>query len=122
MKLCLVSTLTVIFLLISVMSFAQQVVEVYNPAGIREDGVYVDKLLKKTMTELGKTKPPQAGNFPDAKIERIQIKKDLFSEVNELFYRRGWADGLPIVPPTRERVEEMLGQWKTFFGRAPSSN
>jgi hypothetical protein len=36
------------------------------------------------------------------------LRKDVFSEVNELFYKRGWADGLPIVPPTKERVEEML--------------
>jgi hypothetical protein len=24
-------------------------------------------------------------------------------------YRRGWTDGLPVVPPTAERVEQMLG-------------
>ncbi|MBV9892542.1 MAG: hypothetical protein JO020_00055, partial [Chloroflexi bacterium] len=30
------------------------------------------------------------------------------AEVQRFFYRRGWTDGLPIVPPTREAVEEML--------------
>ena len=29
-------------------------------------------------------------------------------EVNRLFYENGWSDGLPIVPPTRERVEAFL--------------
>lgn len=29
-------------------------------------------------------------------------------EAVELFYARGWTDGLPIVPPTEERVEAML--------------
>lgn len=29
-------------------------------------------------------------------------------EVNEFFYKRGWGNGLPIVPPTREAVDEML--------------
>ena len=29
-------------------------------------------------------------------------------EVQEFFYERGWTDGLPIVPPTVERVEEFL--------------
>jgi hypothetical protein len=29
-------------------------------------------------------------------------------EVQKFFYRRGWTDGLPIVPPTREAVDEML--------------
>ncbi|MFQ5882390.1 MAG: hypothetical protein ACE5I9_07950 [Candidatus Methylomirabilales bacterium] len=32
---------------------------------------------------------------------------DLFEGV-ELFFERGWTDGLPIVPPTEERVEAML--------------
>lgn len=105
---CLISILVFVGLFVPLTSHAQQVVEVYNPAGIRADGVYVDKLLKKTMTELGKTKPPLAGNFPETRIEKIQIERDVFLEVNELFYKRGWADGLPIVPPTKERVEEML--------------
>jgi hypothetical protein len=30
------------------------------------------------------------------------------SEVQKFFYRRGWTDGLPILPPTREAVDEML--------------
>jgi len=29
-------------------------------------------------------------------------------EVNRFFYRRGWTDGLPIIPPTEEAVQEML--------------
>ena len=31
-----------------------------------------------------------------------------FDAVNEYFYERGWTDGLPIVPPTEERVRKML--------------
>ncbi|MFB3887443.1 MAG: hypothetical protein ACE144_19670 [Thermodesulfobacteriota bacterium] len=85
-----------------------KVIEVYNPAGVRADGIFVDKLIKKTMAELGKTKPPLAGKFPEVKIEKISVKKDEFVEVNELFYKRGWTDGLPVVPPTKERVKEML--------------
>ena len=30
------------------------------------------------------------------------------AEINEHFYRMGYTDGLPIVPPTREAVDEML--------------
>jgi hypothetical protein len=35
--------------------------------------------------------------------------------VNDYFYERGWTDGLPIVPPTEERVEKMLSgmPWRT---------
>ena len=29
-------------------------------------------------------------------------------EINRLYRERRWSDGLPIVPPTRERVERML--------------
>ena len=28
--------------------------------------------------------------------------------VNDYFYQQGWTDGLPIIPPTPERVEQML--------------
>ena len=31
-----------------------------------------------------------------------------FDEVNRLFYENGWSDGLPIVPPTRARIERFL--------------
>jgi hypothetical protein len=29
-------------------------------------------------------------------------------EVNRFFYKRGWTDGFPIIPPTEEEVAEML--------------
>ena len=31
-----------------------------------------------------------------------------FDEVQEYFYRQLWTDGLPVVPPTRERVDAFL--------------
>ena len=30
------------------------------------------------------------------------------AEANELFQRRGWTDGLPVVPPTEEGVARFL--------------
>lgn len=39
--------------------------------------------------------------------EQIAMNDDL-DNINQLFYRRGWTDGLPIVPPTPERVGKML--------------
>lgn len=38
---------------------------------------------------------------------RITFKGNL-DEVNRFFYRRGWTDGLPVIPPTEEAVAEML--------------
>ena len=44
----------------------------------------------------------------------------------EYFYERGWCDGLPIVPPTPERVEAMLGdaaqRRQTVVARMPPSH
>jgi len=85
-----------------------QKVTVYNPAGVLEDGTYVDDMLKKRMVEAGKTKPPMAGNFPKAKVEEVCVGADAAGDINDLFYKRGWSDGLPIVPPTPERVKLML--------------
>jgi hypothetical protein len=41
------------------------------------------------------------------KTARIAFKGSL-KEVNQFFYRKGWGDGLPIIPPTEEAVAEML--------------
>jgi hypothetical protein len=94
--------------ILSACSGSSQTVEVYNPAGIREDGVYVDELLKKTMTKTKKTRPPLAAQFPKVRVEKVSLSRDVLSEINDLFYNRGWTDGLPIVPPTKELVKEML--------------
>jgi len=31
--------------------------------------------------------------------------------INKLLYARGWTDGLPIIPPTEERVKEMISHY-----------
>jgi hypothetical protein len=36
------------------------------------------------------------------------IFKGNVEEVNHFFYRRGWTDGLPVLPPTETSVAEML--------------
>ncbi|MGZ5259276.1 MAG: UGSC family (seleno)protein, partial [Burkholderiales bacterium] len=41
---------------------------------------------------------------PSASIEADED----FDAINALYLERGWGDGLPIVPPTAERVERML--------------
>jgi hypothetical protein len=41
------------------------------------------------------------------KPARIFFQGNL-QEVNQFYYRRGWGDGLPIIPPTEESVNEML--------------
>ncbi len=41
---------------------------------------------------------------PDACLEA----KDDFFAINELYMEKGWGDGLPLIPPTEERVAAML--------------
>jgi hypothetical protein len=42
---------------------------------------------------------------------RLEVSED-FEEMNRIYYERGWTDGLPIVPPTEDRVARMLGATK----------
>jgi len=42
--------------------------------------------------------------------EALQIDGTSFDAVNRLFLSRGWSDGLPIVPPTADRVAAFLEQ------------
>lgn len=43
------------------------------------------------------------------------VFRGTFEEVNAHFYEREWSDGLPIVPPTLEKIEAFL----SFTDRAP---
>lgn len=44
-------------------------------------------------------------------LERIDIDPADAEAVMDAYRERGWIDGLPIVPPTEERVARMLGDW-----------
>ena len=46
------------------------------------------------------------------------VFRGTFEEVNAHFYEREWSDGLPIVPPTLEKIEEFL----KFTDRAPEES
>jgi hypothetical protein len=39
---------------------------------------------------------------------RDVVFRGTFEQVNEYFYEHQWSDGLPIVPPTVEKIEEFL--------------
>ena len=47
------------------------------------------------------------GNLAKLRALRLEVP-DNIDEVNRIYYERGWTDGLPIVPPTEERVARML--------------
>lgn len=81
---------------------------VYNPSGVIEGGQYVDEALVQAMKANSITHPKSAGQFPKSRTETVAVKSDGFDEINDLFYHRGWTDGLPVVPPTPDRVAHML--------------
>jgi hypothetical protein len=62
----------------------------------------VTALTQPLSSEERSPKPREA-----EKLQGVVFKGSL-KEVNRFFYKRGWADGLPIVPPTPEEVSEML--------------
>ena len=53
---------------------------------------------------------------PDALISRRVEVAGSLEDAIELCYQRGWTDGLPVIPPTEERVLSFL----EVIGRAPS--
>jgi hypothetical protein len=58
--------------------------------------------LTRPLTEQEKSPQLKTENAP-----RIAFKGNLM-EVNQFFYRKGWGDGLPIIPPSEEAVAEMM--------------
>jgi hypothetical protein len=68
------------------------------------DAVLNDIVLALTKPLTSEEKSPQIKTEPQSRIAFTGN----FQEVNNFFYRKGWSDGLPIVPPTEAAVAEML--------------
>jgi hypothetical protein len=51
---------------------------------------------------------PHEQDLPPEPGARDIVFRGTFEEVNAYFYEREWSDGLPIVPPTIEKIEEFL--------------
>ena len=78
------------------------------PAGQRASGEWIDDTLRMRAEEKGLlARTPLAGQFPRQRLEAIH-GTDPTAEVNRLYGLRGWTDGLPIVPPTLGRLDEMI--------------
>ena len=64
-----------------------------------------DVVLALTTPLTGEERSPSPREHDGA--TGVVFKGDL-REVQQFFYRRGWTDGLPIVPPSPDAVQEML--------------
>ena len=52
------------------------------------------------------------------KLVSESLSLDDYEQAVELFFERGWTDGLPVVLPTRKRVESLIA----YVGRDPQSS
>jgi hypothetical protein len=78
------------------------------PTGQQAAGGWIADTLSQRAAEQGLSgKVPLAGDFPRQRIEVVRGPR-AEERLQELFLRRGWSDGLPVVPPTVARVNEML--------------
>ena len=59
--------------------------------------------------------PLTSESVSDLELTARRIELDDPADAVEYFYRQGWTDGLPVVPPTPERVREFLA----FAGNQP---
>ncbi|MCP1335488.1 hypothetical protein [Futiania mangrovi] len=78
------------------------------PAGQQASGGWIDDTLKARAVERGMmAAAPLTGDFPRQRVEAV-AGGDPEARVRDLFERRGWTDGLPIVAPTTVRVRRMI--------------
>ena len=79
-----------------------------NPSGQQQSGAFIDDTLRQRASERGMLERlSKAAEFPRQRVEVLRVH-DETNDVNELYYRRGWTDGLPIIAPTLPRVDDML--------------
>ena len=65
-------------------------------------GIMLDQVIKGLTVQ-----PPEGKPAAEPGLRDI-VFQGSFEEVNEFFYEREWSEGLPIVPPTVEKVEQFL--------------
>ncbi|MCL2670011.1 MAG: hypothetical protein FWE89_04935 [Syntrophaceae bacterium] len=65
-------------------------------------GIMLDEVIKGLTVQ-----PPEGKPLAEPDLRDI-VFKGSFEEVNTFFYKREWSEGLPIVPPTLEKVERFL--------------
>jgi len=65
-------------------------------------GIMLDQVIKGLTVQ-----PPEEKSSEEPGL-RDSVFRGTFEEVNAFFYEREWSEGLPVVPPTVEKVEHFL--------------
>jgi hypothetical protein len=68
----------------------------------------IDEIINVLTTPQEIKKPEPAPPTPVKETPEDFLRPDTEDNLQQLFYDRGWTDGLPIILPTEERVERML--------------
>ena len=76
------------------------------------EDVLVDQIVQGLTAQVKLTPMAKATAQP---ADRDIVFTGSFEEINEYFQRNNWTDGLPVVPPTIEKVEAFL----KFTDRSP---
>jgi hypothetical protein len=87
-------------------SVLQGYIEGQDPATARR---VIDEVVEALTKPVGED--DRIADFVPAQRTGIRqgfLEPDTEDHLQRLFYERGWTDGLPIILPTQERVEEML--------------
>lgn len=90
-------------------SVLDEVIHVWSTDAATLQAEYVDKVPKQK----GRLRYHSLfeGNFNAPEAPTLLTAPDSYDAINTLLYKRGWTDGLPVVPPTEDRVKAMLGDW-----------
>ncbi len=86
------------------------VARVIGHPGVQSKEMLERNILEVTLEQVldNLLKAPKAAGAEDEPGARDVIVKGGLQEINDYFYDNGLSDGLPIVPPTREKVEQFL--------------
>ena len=52
-------------------------------------------------------------------LQQQSIEVEDAMVVQELFYQNEWTDGLPVVPPTKDKIEDMLETCLLYTSPSP---
>ncbi len=77
---------------------------------------YQESLLPQVRGFLTQSVPEEKAVQKKDPGPREIVFRGTFEEVNSYFYEQMWSDGMPIVPPTIEKVEKFL----KYAGRSPN--
>ena len=88
----------------------------------------IGHLRNSTIDEIisGLTNAPDADTMSTHELDALDTAaRGNIEEINAYFLTNDWSDGLPIIPPTRERVDTFLGshieqRWRVIGSARPS--